>query len=127
MQTQAAQAYKSAAPATRTTRSIEYQIMARVTKELVETEKAKDQDFAPFADALQRNRKLWNLFARDLAHPDNGLTNELKARLLYLAKFTNHHTSLAMARQKNADALIEVNLSIMNGLRNAQIPQGKVS
>ncbi|SFT96306.1 flagellar protein FlaF [Sedimentitalea nanhaiensis] len=74
--------------------------------------------FTSLAEALHDNRKLWNIFAIDVADPGNSLPKDLKARLFYLAEFTNHHTSKVLARQASVEPLLEVNTAIMRGLRS---------
>jgi flagellar protein FlaF len=70
------------------------------------------------AEALYDNRKLWGIFATDVADPGNPLPKDLKARLFYLAEFTNHHTSKVLAREASVEPLIDINTAILRGLRS---------
>ena len=74
--------------------------------------------FAALTEALHANRKLWKIFAIDVADPGNKLPKDLKARLFYLAEFTSHHTSKVLARQATAEPLLEINTAILRGLRS---------
>ena len=118
---QAQRAYSAAAAPTRTPRGIEYEAVARITKNL-KTAADKGRDgFVELAHALHENRQLWDIFAIDVADPANSLPNELKARLFYLAEFTRHHTSKVLAREDDVSPLIDINTSIMAGLRGEVI------
>jgi flagellar protein FlaF len=54
--------------------------------------------------------------AVDLALPDNGLPNELKARLISLALWVQRYTPQVMQGSAPADPLISVNRNILDGL-----------
>ena len=75
------------------------------------------REFNKLAHALYENQKLWRKLAMDVAHPDNLLPDELRARLIYLAEFTEHHTRKVLARTDTAIPLVEVNTSILRGLK----------
>ncbi len=115
---QAHRAYSAAAAPTRTTRGTEYEAVARITTRMKSAYEKGPAGFAALAEALHDNRKLWTVFLTDIADSNNPLPSDLKARLLYLAEFTNHHTSKVLARTASIDALLEVNTSIMRGLRS---------
>ena len=68
-------------------------------------------------EALRDNQKIWDIFATEVADKDNPLPSELKARLFYLSEFTRHHTTKVLNRSDNVDALVEVNTSVLRGLR----------
>lgn len=119
--TQAQRAYSAAAAPTRTPRGIEYEAVARITKNLkTSAEKGRD-GFVELAQALHENRQLWDIFAIDVADPANPLPDELKARLFYLAEFTRQHTSKVLAREDDVSPLLDINTSIMAGLRGEVI------
>lgn len=114
---QAHRAYSAASAPTRTTRGTEYEAIARITTRIRTAEAKGAPGFAALADALSDNRKLWTIFAIDVADKGNALPPELKARILYLAEFTNHHTSKVLARQATSEPLLEINTAILRGLR----------
>jgi flagellar biosynthesis activator protein FlaF len=113
-------AYARAAAQTRTPRTLEYELLARITHR-IKAESARqdapDAPLAPLAAALHDNRSLWTVLASDVAEPGNGLPQTLRARLFYLAEFTRRHTSAVLAGKANADILIDINTAVMRGLR----------
>lgn len=106
--------------AIKTARDIEYGVLARATRALQEHQPAAmraQRVTAEFAQALVDNQRLWTAFAVDLSHPDNGLDESLRARLLYLAEFTLRHTTTVLAGEASARVLIDINTAVMRGLR----------
>ena len=57
------------------------------------------------------------ILAADLADPGNGLPDALKAQLLSLARFSLRHSDRVLAGNATSAVLIDVNISIMKGLR----------
>ncbi len=108
-------AYTTATTAIKTPRSIELDVFSRVTRRL--SRKLEETNYPEFARALHENRHLWTLLAVDVADPDNGLPQDLRARLFYLAEFTLQHTSKVLAGTASVDILHEINSSVMRGLR----------
>lgn len=110
-------AYSSAAAPTRMPRNIEYDIFSRVTRRL-KVEATRDViNFAELASALSDNRRLWGILAVDLASEENKLPVELRAKILSLANFVDQHTRQVLLKKVSADALIDINVAIMRGLR----------
>ncbi len=101
----------------RTPRSIEYEAFARVTHRLKSAAERGKAGFPDLAQALHLNRQLWSMLAADVAEPDNGLPNELRARIFYLAEFTAIHSRKVLRGTEQIDALVEVNTAVMRGLR----------
>ena len=108
-------AYTSSAAPIRTARSTEYDIFARITRRLRKSDPKKD--YAAMVSALHDNRQLWTLLAVDVADADNGLPQQLRAQIFYLAEFTLAQTSKILAGEDGIDDLIDVNTTIMRGLR----------
>lgn len=111
-------AYSAAILPTRTARGTEYEAVARITTKIRSAFEKGPEGFIALAEALHENRKLWNIFAVDVANPGNQLPKDLKARLYYLAEFTNRHTSKVLARQASVEPLLEINAAILRGLRS---------
>ncbi|MEP1767161.1 MAG: flagellar biosynthesis regulator FlaF [Sulfitobacter sp.] len=107
--------YGTAAAPLKSARKIEYDVIARITSRIAAAMKAKD--FVKLVHALHENRTLWRKLSLDVAHPDNLLPDDLRGNLIYLAKFTEHHTRKALQREASAKPLIEVNTAIMRGLK----------
>lgn len=118
---QAQRAYSNVSAPTRTPRRTEYEAVARITKKLQMAGAAGDSGFPALVEALHENKKLWNIFAMDVADSGNPLPADLRARVFYLAEFTHHHSRLVLARQASVEPLIEVNTAILRGLRGGEV------
>jgi flagellar protein FlaF len=57
------------------------------------------------------------MLAADVAEPDNGLPQELRARIFYLAEFTADHSRKVLRGGETVDALVDINTAMMRGLR----------
>lgn len=115
---QAREGYTNVLQPTRTTKDIEFEALARITRNLQSAAKKAKSGFPELAAALHKNRKLWDIFAIEVANPNNPLDKELRARIFYLSEFTRTHTSAVLQRKASVAPLIEINTAIMRGLRN---------
>ena len=113
-------AYGNAKRAVNTPRQIEYQAFAKVTAQLSRVAEQETPSFPELVEALHQNQLLWTTLAADVAVEDNGLPDLLRAQLYYLAEFTRDHTRKVMKGNADAAPLIEINTSIMKGLRDGQ-------
>lgn len=102
-----------AAAQMRNPRDTEYDAFSRVTHML----QASLKDPMRAAQAAQANCELWGVLASDLAEPENAHDDNLKAQLISLAIFSIRHGYKVMNGEAGAEALIEINTSIMRGLR----------
>lgn len=109
-------AYAGRAAPTRTERSIEYDAFARVTRLLINA-LLPDTPFGTLAQALHDNRALWIALASDVADPANPLPPTLRARIFYLAEFTLAQSSKVLSGEEGVQALVDVNMAVMRGLR----------
>jgi len=108
--------YIDATRSTGTPRDIEYRLFSRVTGRL----NRASQDGAAFPDlvqALNDNLTLWRTIALDVADDGNDLPDQLRAQLFYIYEFTSAHTPKVLRREADASVLIDINTSIMRGLR----------
>lgn len=99
----------------RTPRSIEYDVLARVTARI----KAACEEgvaFSQLAEALVDNNRVWTIFASDVAESNNGLPATLRAQLFYLAEFTFLHTQKVLNGTATAVPLIDINTAVLRGL-----------
>lgn len=112
-------AYAPSNTSVRTAQRTEYEAFARITRQL-KNSSGKNGSFKDMVMALHENRRLWSILALDLVDAANGLPEELRARLLYLAEFTEHATSQVLVRKMKPSVLIEINLAIMGGLRSQE-------
>jgi len=110
-------AYGAHASRIRTDRAVEYDAFSRVTGRLSAAARRDDDEaFSDLCAALHDNRRLWTVIALDVAGDGNRLPDDLRARLLYLARFTDQHTSKVMAGKADPSVLIDVNTAVMRGL-----------
>jgi flagellar protein FlaF len=110
------QGYGAAAKALGTDRDVEYRVFGQVTGRLTHAMRA-EAPFSELAAALHENTRLWTALAADLARPDNALPESLRARLLSLAVFSRDHAGRVLRGEGDAEVLVEINRSIMGGLR----------
>jgi flagellar protein FlaF len=110
-------AYANPEQPVRTARGTEFEVFARITRRLKQASGAGKAQFPALATAVYDNRKLWTVLASDVADPENELPSELRARLFYLNKFTQTHSRKVLAGEGSVDILVEINTSIMRGLR----------
>ncbi|WP_170134592.1 flagellar biosynthesis regulator FlaF [Salipiger aestuarii] len=115
-QTMAQRAYAENALSTRTDRSIEYELFARVTHRIKAAAEAGPRAFPRLVEALHENRKLWTALAVDVVDAENKLPSELRAQIFYLAEFTQVHTGKVLAKKARIAPLLEINAAIMRGL-----------
>lgn len=101
----------------RSNRQIEYDLFARITRQLTEASKRRRSDFPTLAKAVHDNAKLWTTLAADVAGPGNGLPEKLRAQLFYLYEFTATHSRKVLSEDASAEVLIDINTAIMRGLR----------
>lgn len=99
----------------RSSRDSEYAVFSRVTRMLRQS--IVSGDARARIEAVDKNNQLWTILAADLASEGNALPDELRANLLSLADFSLRHGHAVLARKATVDALIDVNMSIMKGLR----------
>ncbi|MEO0915192.1 MAG: flagellar biosynthesis regulator FlaF [Pseudomonadota bacterium] len=116
--TLARSAYSQVAAITPTDRSVEYKAFAQITSGLASARaETGPAAFARLSEAVNLNRRLWSILAADVASDDNQLPDETRAQILSLASFTRQHSEKILRREADADVLIEINSSIMRGLR----------
>ncbi len=116
----ASSAYGGASAAVRVPRQDEYAAFVHVTRRLLDANSGQPRDFPALAAALHDNRRLWTVLASDVASSGNGLPVTLRAGIFQLAEFSRLHTRKVLAGAADAAALIDVNMAMMRGLRNAQ-------
>lgn len=113
----AQQAYSNVRTTTRTTRGIEYELFGRITHRLRAAAEKGKSDFPALVEALHNNRQMWTMLAIDVANNENGLPKDLRARIFYLAEFTQDYSSKVLSQKISVAPLIEVNAAVMRGLR----------
>ncbi|HQU69661.1 MAG TPA: flagellar biosynthesis regulator FlaF [Albidovulum sp.] len=115
----ASSAYSGATVPTRTDRGAEYDAFARCTRALASAQSGTG-GYAVLARALSDNRRLWNVLAADVSGDGNRLPPALRAGIFYLAEFTRHHSRRVLAGEADLAALIDINTTVMRGLRGQE-------
>ncbi|MTI00987.1 flagellar biosynthesis regulator FlaF [Roseibium sp. RKSG952] len=116
-QTLAQRAYAQTAAPTRTPRDTEYEAISKITHRLKAAAARKATDFGAFVQALHENRRLWTLLATGVSDDDNALPHDLRARIFYLAEFTEQHSSQVLGNNAAVEPLLEINMAVLRGLR----------
>ncbi|WP_224380139.1 flagellar biosynthesis regulator FlaF [Roseovarius carneus] len=109
-------AYGKAAHPIKTNRDIEYGAFAKVTTKMKTAEARGMAHFADLVAAVQENRNLWLLLVLDIADKDNPLPSDLKARIMFLAQFTEMHSRRVLRDAAALTPLIDINAAVMAGL-----------
>lgn len=117
----ARQAYAPSSFHLQSERRVEAQVIGKITSRLRAAAEKKKDNFSTFAEALHENRKLWTALAIDATGQGNGLPDQLRAQIVYLAEFTNQHSSKILKGEEDVTALIDINKSIMRGLNSERL------
>lgn len=117
MSLQAPIAYARRETPTRSLRSVEYDLLAHVTRRLRSAWASRAEDFPGLVRAVADNEQLWSTLACDVALPGNGLPDTLRARLFYLYEFTAHHSRAVLDNRASVEVLADINTAVMRGLR----------
>ena len=117
-QTLARAAYSQTSAPIRTDRGTEYEIFARVTHKLRAAAARGKPGFAALAEAVHQNRQLWTLLAADVADGGNALPRDVRARIFYLAEFTQEYSRRILSKGASIAPLVEINAAMMRGLRS---------
>ncbi len=119
MQALAHKTYGEVRNRTADNKSLEHALFRQVTDGLIAAEDLEKTDPAVWADALNRNLELWTLLATDLLHPENRLNEATRKSLLELSIFVRRSSMQILSGEGEISDLVEVNESIMGGLRGS--------
>ncbi|HOZ32825.1 MAG TPA: flagellar biosynthesis regulator FlaF [Tabrizicola sp.] len=117
MSFQAPISYAQREAPTRSLRSVEYDLLALVTRRLRSAWATRTDDFPGLVRAVTDNQQLWSTLAADVAQPGNSLPAALRARLFYLYQFTAQHSRAVLDGKANVEVLADINTAVMRGLR----------
>lgn len=109
--------YAQAAAPVRTDRGSEYAVFAKATAALSAVDETDKLQFPALARAVYDNQRLWSVLEDDLLIETNGLPVPLKVQLLGIANFVRRHSAEVLAGRASMEALVDINTSIMKGLR----------
>lgn len=114
---QALIAYAPTAAPVRTERSVELQLFSEITARLAKAvADTSAQRTRRLAEAMHKNRQLWHTIATSVASEANGLSDDLRARLFYLAEFTDHHSRSVLNGTGDTQVLVDINRAVIAGL-----------
>src|ERR1700749_182625 len=112
------QAYQNTQRITEDSRTAEYRLFGQVTGALLDVKKAGDQD-PTLVDAIDWNKKLWRTLAADCMADRNQLPQDVRAKIVSLSLWIAKYSRQVTRNGASLDPLIEVNRTIMQGLKGA--------
>ena len=110
-------AYHTARERAESPRETEYRLFGEVTRSLMAAAEAGADEMQMRVTALDWNRRLWTTLASDCSRPDNALPVGVRAQIISLSLWVSKHTSAVIRQEESFQPLIDVNRSIMEGLR----------
>lgn len=116
----AQQAYAATGAPTKSARSIEYELLARISARIRRA--VSRNDYPRLLEALHENGVFWRTLAVDVADADNALPATLRARIFYLSEFTTIYTRRVIRERVTVAPLLEVNMAILRGLQSEGTP-----
>jgi flagellar protein FlaF len=108
-------AYQRAATQAEAPRDLEYRAFGQVTAGLVRVKEEK-APLAVVAEAIDANRRLWNILSADCATPENQLPITLRGQIISLAMWVARYSSEVLREGADLDPLIDINRTMMEGL-----------
>jgi flagellar protein FlaF len=112
-------AYQATAARTESPRELEYRLFGFVTGELMKAQADGRADLSKFAEAIDRNRRMWGALAVDCSSEGNSLPGDLRANIISLSLWVSRYSSEVIMGDSEIDPLIEINRTIMQGLTAA--------
>jgi flagellar protein FlaF len=112
------QAYQNAQRISEDPRATEYRLFGQVTGALIDVRKNGAKG-GPLAEAIDWNRRLWRTLAADCLDDSNKLPREVRAQIVSLSLWVTRYSKDVTRQGAPVDPLIEVNRTIMEGLRGA--------
>lgn len=109
-------AYQKTQKITESPRETEYRLFGQVTHALLGVKDA-DRTDKRLIDALDWNRRMWTVLASDCSSDENGLQDKLRAQIISLSIWVSKHSSEIMRGKAEVEPLIDINTTIMEGLR----------
>lgn len=108
-------AYQRAATQAEAPRDLEYRAFGQVTAALV---RVKEEQAAPgvIAEAVDANRRLWNVLSADCSVPENQLPLALRGQIISLALWVARYSSDVLRNGADLEPLIDINRTMMEGL-----------
>ena len=121
MQQLAYKAYGEVTSRTANSGQIEYAIFEEITQALKTVDAQETPQPTIWAEAIDRNMKLWQILSIDLMSEANELDPNLKRNLIRLAESVRRISYNVLSRTAEISELVEINEIIMQGLAG-QVP-----
>lgn len=108
-------AYQRAATQAENPRELEYRAFGQATAALLRV-KQEGATAPVIAEALDANRRLWNVLAADCAVPENQLPLAMRGQIISLAMWVARYSSQVLREGVDLEPLIDINRTMMEGL-----------
>jgi flagellar protein FlaF len=112
------QAYKNTQRITEDSRATEYRLFGQVTGALIDVQR-NGHSGSPLVEAVDWNKKLWRTLAADCMDERNKLPQEVRAKIVSLSLWIAKYSRSVTRDGASLDPLIQVNRTIMQGLKGA--------
>ena len=107
-------AYTKATKRAANPRDIEYRIFGRITGEMMRATEGGNN--VALAKAVGQNSEFWTALATDCMSDANSLPDQIRAGIISLSIWVTKYSAEVVSGRDDAQALIDVNRSIMEGL-----------
>lgn len=108
-------AYQRAATQAEHPRELEYRAFGQATAGLVRLQEG-ESSVAERIQAIDGNRRLWNMLSADCSLPENQLPLPLRAQIISLALWVARYSSSVLRDGADVEPLIDINRTMMEGL-----------
>ena len=112
------QAYKNTQRITEDSRTTEYRLFGQVTGALIDAQR-NGRSGSPLVEAVDWNKKLWRTLAADCMDERNQLPQDVRAKIVSLSLWIAKYSRSVTRDGASLDPLIQVNRTIMQGLKGA--------
>jgi len=109
------QAYQRAATQAEQPRDLEYRAFGQVTAGLLRVKEA-GAPVALLLEAIDANRRLWNMLSADCATSENQLPITLRGQIILLVMRVARYSSEVLRDGADLEPLIDINRAMMEGL-----------
>jgi flagellar protein FlaF len=113
-------AYQRAATQVESPRELEYRALGQATAGLVRLIESGSASAVEKAEAIDANRRLWNVFASDCSLPQNQLPLALRGQVISLAMWVARYSREVLRDGAPIEPLVDINRSMMEGLAPRQ-------
>ena len=110
------QAYQNVQRVVEDPRATEYRLFGQVTGALLDA-KNRNAQGTPLVEAIDWNKRVWRTLAADCMDDRNGLTQDLRAKIVSLSLWVSKYSRKVTRERAPLDPLIEINRNIMQGLQ----------